>query len=431
MDELNNNPATVAGCNTVSDEEILHLITETNIQSNRNKEETVSSVVNISEAPVLCDVLEQHDSITESEISSVLADILNRDHIVNTKIQLGNDKHQIGSQFEHPSIHDDEIKEILTDISDNGNESCFNPLLEETVISQLPSGYQYDIKFAKPLQSNAFSSLNFEAEAIVNIHNAKEVNEFISKYQDSTSETLRVRESKPQCSLGRKSRKYIFKKTFRCQHSTRTNKSWDKENRIKNTNCPFALIFKLFALSNTDDNHTGCRLHIRYLHNHQVKALSALSYRDVSNETKQRALQLFKENKTPSSALRILRAELEKKCKDTYKYEVSLADRAMLPRRDDMLYLYRLYNNGVYGGKNGIQTFDCLEKKVDSFNFFFLFVTLLLCWQINTYLLTNLANNSLGGKILYSTVPRKDELSFGVAIVTPLMARVHRLPFIQ
>ena len=91
-----------------------------------------------------------------------------------------------------------------------------------------------------------------------------------------------------------------------------------------------------------------------------------------------------------------------------------------------MFIVYRLYNNGVYGGKNGIQTFDCLEKKVDSFNFFFLFVTLLLCWQINTYLLTNLANNSLGGKILYSTVPRKDELSFGVAIVTPLMARVHR-----
>ena len=140
MDKLNNNPATVAGYNTVSDEEILQLITETNIQSNRDKEETVSSMVNISEPPVLCDVLEQHDSITESEISGVLADILNRDHIVNTKIQLGNDKHQIESQLEHPNIHDDEIKEILTDISDNGKESCFNPLLEETVISQLPSG---------------------------------------------------------------------------------------------------------------------------------------------------------------------------------------------------------------------------------------------------------------------------------------------------
>ena len=44
-----------------------------------------------------------------------------------------------------------------------------------------------------------------------------------------------------------------------------------------------------------------------------------------------------------------------------------------------------------------LQMFDCLEKKVESFN---------------------LANNSLGGKILHSTIPRKDELSFGVAIVT-------------
>ena len=135
-----------------------------------------------------------------------------------------------------------------------------------------------------------------------------------------------------------------------------------------------------------------------------VKALSALSYRDVSNKTKQHVLHIFKENKTPSSALRILRAELEKKCKDTYTYEVSLADRAMLPTRDDMLYLYRLYNSGAYGGKNSIQMFECLEEKVESFN---------------------LANNSVGGKILYSTVPMKDELSFGVAIVTPLMAHVH------
>ena len=77
----------------------------------------------------------------------------------------------------------------------------------------------------------------------------------------------------------------------------------------------------------------------------------------------------------------------------------------MLQRRDDMLYLYRLYNSGAYGDKNGIQMFECLEEKVESFN---------------------LANNSLGGKILYSTVPRKDELSFRIAIVTPLMARVHR-----
>ena len=83
--------------------------------------------------------------------------------------------------MEHPNIHDDEIKKIFTDISDNGKESCFNPLPEETVTSQLPSGYQYDIKFAKPLQSNALSSFNFEAEAIISIQNANEVNELITK----------------------------------------------------------------------------------------------------------------------------------------------------------------------------------------------------------------------------------------------------------
>ena len=81
-----------------------------------------------------------------------------------------------------------------------------------------------------------------------------------------------------------------------------------------------------------------------------------------------------------------------------------------MPRKSDIKNFYKDFNMELFDGKNGQQLFECLQEKCEEYN-------------IN--------NEKLGGKVRFETTTEKcdkgtDTVTVCIAIVTPLMRRVHQ-----
>ena len=112
------------------------------------------------------------------------------------------------------------------------------------------------------------------------------------------------------------SEKSRFDKYLQCQHNTRVQTTQNhvdvlKQNpskRFKNTHCPF----KLSARIEKRSTLYPCKIKIEWTHNHPVKSLQALSFKDVSEEAKNIIYGYFENGMTPGSAhkeyVRCLRA---------------------------------------------------------------------------------------------------------------------------
>ena len=82
-----------------------------------------------------------------------------------------------------------------------------------------------------------------------------------------------------------------------------------------------------------------------------MSTLHALNYRDILETTKEKIYRLFSANYTPAIALTKMRNDLRDVAESEVDYEFKFANCSVLPRRDDMLYLHELFNQGLYGGK--------------------------------------------------------------------------------
>ena len=103
--------------------------------------------------------------------------------------------------------------------------------------------------------------------------------------------------------------------------------------------------------------------------------------------------------------------ELRSSCKDDSEYQLRRADRSIAPRRTDYNVLFTAYCSESYGGKNGSEMFDTLEDMINSF------------LDDNPDALVQMQRYE--EKELEKGI--KDVTPFILAIVSPLMKRVHTM----
>ncbi|XP_014775784.1 uncharacterized protein LOC106873077 [Octopus bimaculoides] len=232
--------------------------------------------------------------------------------------------------------------------------------------------------------------------------------EWLESMQKSSLSTFRVERTYPSSG-----EKVLFKTEFRCQHNTKPRTATaDQRKGSKNTNCPagLSIVGKVSTFEKSDGKKRKCRssdphmpdhpmiVKFKCTHNHPLRAEDALKHRDVSEEVKVKFLELFNRGYTPSKALELHKYDLQLQHSDNYIF-IS-ADRSITP---DLQYCYRLYYQTFkkeYGEAKGEFILEELKRKIEE--------------------------GSFGDDIKLSLVGPEGKQA-AIAIVTPLMRRVHKL----
>jgi len=137
---------------------------------------------------------------------------------------------------------------------------------------------------------------------------------------------------------------------------------------------------------------------LRHTHNHAKHSAAALKHRDMSDNTRQKLIELFHRGHSPSSALHCIKTELMIATPDDY--HVLSADSSIVPSNAVVSHLYRAEFSREYGALSGDKLIDGLKTFVDKFN------------------------ASVEGECCkFGQV----EDNYFVSVCTPLMARVHDL----
>eukprot|EP00057_Strongylocentrotus_purpuratus_P015305 XP_011669779.1 PREDICTED: uncharacterized protein LOC100891206 isoform X1 [Strongylocentrotus purpuratus] len=197
--------------------------------------------------------------------------------------------------------------------------------------------------------------------------------EWLESMQKSSLATFRVERTYPT-SVER----VLYKTEFRCQHNTKPRSTTaDQRKGSKNTNCPagLSIVVKVSTFQASDGKKRKCRssdphmpdhpmvVKFKRTHNHPLKAADALRHRDVSQEVKEKFLDLFSKGYTPSKALELHKYDLRLQHNDNYTF-IS-ADRSIIP---DLQYTYRLYYQTFkkeYREAQGELIFKELEIKIE------------------------------------------------------------------
>ena len=286
--------------------------------------------------------------------------------------------------------------------------------LAKQVLELLPEKFKYKFRSVISLQ-NDFHKTAFYAKFLTNLSSAEEAAEFVKSCATKNQIVLRIRGSMSHSGHLSDKHKYVLKSSYRCQHNTRSRiTQWKKDKRSENTNCPFLISIKILKENRSNKENTSMldrellgEVEMEFSHNHQLMSLQALSYRDVDPKVKEEAYKLFEQKYTPSLALAKMQEDLRHKTENTTDYELQKADRSVIPRRDDMLYLYKLFTMRLYGGKDGTSILDCLQEKADEYN----------------------KSQGNDGAISFRSEDDGEktyDYSLAVVIVTPLMSRVHK-----
>ncbi|XP_041461611.1 uncharacterized protein LOC121412915 [Lytechinus variegatus] len=266
----------------------------------------------------------------------------------------------------------------------------------------LPDNYKHHICSVKEGEDGVNITLRL---AVSTEEGAKK---WLESMQKSSLATFRVERTRPSSG-----EKVLYKTEFRCQHNTKPRTATANERRgSKNTSCPagLSIVVKVSTFERSDGRVRMCRssdphlpdhpmvVKFKSTHNHLLRSADALKHRDVSEDVKEKFLDLFSKGYTPSKALALHKYDLQLQHNDNYIF-VS-ADRAITP---DLHYTYRLYYQTFkkeYGEAKGEFVLKELERRIE--------------------------DGSLGDGVKLSLVGPEGSQA-AIAIVTPLMRRVHKL----
>ena len=148
----------------------------------------------------------------------------------------------------------------------------------------------------------------------------------------------------------------------------------------------------------------GSTIDIEWNHNHSVQLLHSLSFKDIPTSVKNDTKQMFESGLLPGAAHREFLRQLRSECKDELEYHQQLADRSKAPRRKDFNDIYSLFKKDRFGTGSMSDMFSALEERIE-------------CLQKKDQEYT----------IKYQKFNVEVDQPFVLAIVTPLMKRVHKL----
>ena len=329
-------------------------------------------------------------------------------------------------------------------------------MLDSSLQTVLPNeeGVTYVVTEFNDLSTSNFPGAPdhaFEATVRINVKTKDAAEEWLQKMMEHSKCTYRhTRGRAPGL------KRVLYKVDMHCQHHKKqlTPKQQDKatmahakpvrktflhETRNKKRNCPSSLKLTVMVPpkhSNPKRKHLEPFLcthptvfKISFNHNHPIKSAHVLSFRPVSDETKQKIFEYFQKGHTASSAYHWHETKL---FLDSNEDQMSIVDRAANPNKSDFSRLYEEWRTSELGSDNGKPMFDQLQAEIDAYN---------------------AAMGSKGGNVILQrfvgTVdvdhtsdsdseecPKKKRLKSNerevpmvVAICTPLMSRVHQ--FVQ
>ena len=229
------------------------------------------------------------------------------------------------------------------------------------------------------------------------------VKSFLADYFNRNNESIKIRVQKK---LTERS-SYSLYQYYRCHHDTRhvpvkstSKKELAPSRRMKNTNCSdFNMIVKIVK----DAVQFPCSIQIDWAHNHPVQALEATSFKAISSETIETISGYFQSGDTAATAYQKHIAFIKNSSDSEIMFHRNKANRSLCPMRRDFNFLYRKFCTAQFGGKNGEKMFKELEDSIKELQ------------------------ESGSAKIAYQEFDSEQKEPLILAIVTPLMERVHEM----
>ena len=299
-------------------------------------------------------------------------------------------------------------KPVSSDSEDeiNTNDKIASPL----ILGMLPESYTY-----RMLNVMHFKELNnFHCNFRIKLDTEDSARKWIAKYNEKTKETMVF-----ECCKRLNGKRVIKKFFLRCQHKqrqtgkhTKSNKplkSTHKSHNDKHTNCPAQLV--LMLLPSKKHNGFCVDVTLNHIHNHAIDVADALRFRPMSENTKDKYYDLFRQGHSPASA------HLEYETNLTYSDDPQmLADRNVNPKVSDVYNLFNKWRKCNLGVRSGEQLFTELERRVAVYNDSYREQGGNA--SIQRYCKASLKTSSDG---------KEEDQPLILAICTPLMSRVHQL----
>ena len=265
------------------------------------------------------------------------------------------------------------------------------------------------------------SNQAFVSRVLFNVLNECAATEWLKAFENHTKTTYRVTRGSKF-----KGKRILYKTERHCQHkrkeSKKPSKCTDKEClklRDKKTNCPSHLTLKLYSTKSSAVETHPCELILHWDHNHTINSAKALSFRPISEDTKEKFENYFDQGHSPSSALHLHQLNLVVMHEGNEKeLEKCRADRSTNPMYKDVYYLFKKWRLKNHGKENGKEMFQKLQEIVDTYN---------------------KDNGDEGGRAFlqrYEQNPSEKSESWDnrdtakplvLAVCTPLMARAHQM----
>ena len=198
----------------------------------------------------------------------------------------------------------------------------------------------------------------------------------------------------------------LFRELRHCIHSHQVKKKQGNRvtkrphsSRARDIDCTASIHIRL-ERRNLIYTHP-LEINIKFNHNHVINSAESLSFRNVSDETYEKLVELFKDGHSPSSTLFTYEDELYLKATNDQELLELLSDRASNPDYDTVLHLFRKYRETALGSRNGNLMFERLRSIVEEYN------------------------NSGWGKAALQEFDANTGKALILCVVTGLMCRVH------
>lgn len=283
------------------------------------------------------------------------------------------------------------IKSAVIEVNDRVKSFKVTGIEEKKFLETLPDDCTYYVQNLSGVPSKLKAC--FMTEDITE----ENLEDWIAEYETLNNVSLKIKTKKKPTSG------YVVQNYYRCQHNTRRwSPSKDPQRklllnpsaRVKNTNCPFQMIIKI-------EQNGCCTNDIEWEHNHSLGTLEATNFRNISPECIEKVYKLYESGLTPSTARQEYLKDLKEECKDDLAFHTKKADRSVMPRRRDFNYIYTQFALEKFGGK-GSAMFPKLVKKLQEYK------------EENPESTTR------------HQIYDGDDIPLVIAIVSPLMKRVHK-----
>ena len=238
---------------------------------------------------------------------------------------------------------------------------CNSGTQDKSVLEDiLPHDFNYKVVRFKVVNDDAEIKLekHFNARLLVNICTEEELSTFLQEFSSLTNTSYNQEDT------DKKSLKNAVSSGYRkCIHrvikrkDSKTNAAKSDKTQGLNTDCPASLHFKIkrhiCSHSLTGDSCTSyaCEISVDYCHNHVILAAEAAKYHPVSENTKNKFLDLFHQGYGASKSLNIYKEYL----RDIYKedYIKISSNRSYLPDYKWVFNFHAKYNQEKFGSFSG------------------------------------------------------------------------------